>query len=136
MPYTGFIHFFVEQNQGLSMTKITVFKHLFLSIFIYKTLFNLTFLQVKMPVPMSGKWWMSNVSGRKCQNFCCSIVLYEYLGYFRVDETIFFCLTLGQTGTEVLSNPWPLCLSYHFFVILYITCHILFFIQNWMQDYL
>ena len=26
-------------------------KHLFLSIFIYKTLFNLTFLQVKMPVP-------------------------------------------------------------------------------------
>jgi hypothetical protein len=35
-----------------------------------------------------------------------------------------------------LSDPWPLCLSHHFFVILYITCHILFFIQNWMQDYL
>jgi hypothetical protein len=38
-----------------------------------------------------------------------------------------FCLTLGQTGTGVLSDPWPLCLSHHFFVILYITCHILFF---------
>jgi hypothetical protein len=49
--YAGFIHCFVEQNQGLSRRKIMVFKHLFLSIFIYKTLFNLTFLQVKMPVP-------------------------------------------------------------------------------------
>ena len=29
---------------------MTVFKHLFLSIFIYKTLLNLTFLQVNMPV--------------------------------------------------------------------------------------
>jgi hypothetical protein len=28
------------------------------------------------------------------------------------------------------------CLSHHFFVILYITCQICFFIQNWMQDYL
>ena len=42
----------------------------------------------------------------------------------------FFCLTLGQTGSVVLSDPWPLCLSHHFFVILYITCQILFFIQN------
>jgi hypothetical protein len=42
LPKAGFIHFFVEQNQGLSRTKNTVFKHLFLSIFIYKTLFNLT----------------------------------------------------------------------------------------------
>ena len=39
---------------------------------------------------------------------------------------LFFCLTLGQTGTGVLSDPWPLCLSHHFFVILYITCHIFF----------
>ena len=38
-----------------------------------------------------------------------------------------FCLTLGQAGTGVLSDPWPLCLSHHFFVILYITCHILLF---------
>jgi hypothetical protein len=51
-------------------------------------------------------------------------------------ENFFFCLTLGQTGSGVLFDPWPLCLSHHFFVILYITCQILFFIQNWMQDYL
>jgi hypothetical protein len=25
---------------------------------------------------------------------------------------------LGQAGTGVLSDPWPLCLSHHFFVIL------------------
>jgi hypothetical protein len=31
------------------------------------------------------------------------------------------CLILGQTGSGVLSDPWPLCLSHHFFVILYIT---------------
>ena len=53
-------------------------------------------------------------------------------------KTLFFCLTLGQTVTGVLSDPWALCLSHRFFVILYvyITCQILFFIQNWMQDYL
>ena len=67
-----------------------VFKHLFLSIFIYKTLFNLTFFSSENACTQSGKWWMSNVSGRKCQNFCCSIVLYEYLGYFRVGENFFF----------------------------------------------
>ena len=50
---------------------------------------------------------------------------------------LFFCLTLGQTGSGVLSDPWSLCLSHHFFfVMLYITCQILFFIQNLMQDYL
>jgi hypothetical protein len=51
---SGFIHFFVEQNQRLFKDfpgQKLVFKHLFLSIFIYKTLLNLTFLQVKMPVP-------------------------------------------------------------------------------------
>jgi hypothetical protein len=45
---------FVEQNQGLFKDfpgQKLVFKHLFLSIFIYKTLLNLIFLQVKMPVP-------------------------------------------------------------------------------------
>ena len=54
---TGFIHFFIEQNQGLFNDfpgQKLVFKHLFLSIFIYKTLFNLTFFQVKMPVPSTG----------------------------------------------------------------------------------
>jgi hypothetical protein len=30
-------------------------------------------------------------------------------------KTFFFCLTLGQTGSAVLSDPWPLCLSHHFF---------------------
>ena len=56
--------------------------------------------------------------------------------YAELAKTFFFCLTLGQTGSVVLSDPWPLCLSHHFLVILYITCQILFFIQNWMQDYL
>jgi hypothetical protein len=43
------------------------------------------------------------------------------------NETFFFCLTLGQTGTGVLSYPWVLCLSHHFFVMLYITCQFNFF---------
>ena len=30
-------------------------------------------------------------------------------------KTVFFCLTLGQTGTGFFSDPWPLCLSHHFF---------------------
>ena len=40
--------------------------------------------------------------------------------YAELVKTFFFCLTLGQTGSGVLSDPWPLCLSHHFFVILYI----------------
>jgi hypothetical protein len=51
--------------------------------------------------------------------------------YAELTKTFFFCMTLGQTGSGV---TWPLCLSHHCFVILYITCQI--FIQNWMQDYL
>jgi hypothetical protein len=35
--------------------------------------------------------------------------------YAELAKTYFFCLTLGQTGTGVLSDPWPLCLSHHFF---------------------
>ena len=51
--------------------------------------------------------------------------------YAELAKPFFFCLTLGQTGSGVLSDPWSLCLSHHiFFVMLYITCQILFFIQN------
>jgi hypothetical protein len=50
--------------------------------------------------------------------------------YTELAKTFFFCLILGQTGSGVLSDPWPLCLSHHCFVILYITCQILFYIQN------
>jgi hypothetical protein len=53
-----------------------------------------------------------------------------HFGMSGLAKTFFFCLTLGQTGTGLLSYTWPLCLSHHFFVILYITCQILFFIQN------
>ena len=44
-------------------------------------------------------------------------------------KTFFFCLTLGQTGTGVLSYPRALCLSHHFFVILYITCQFFFYAE-------
>jgi hypothetical protein len=46
-------------------------------------------------------------------------------------KTFFFCLTLGQTGAGVLSDPWALCLSHRFFVILYvyITCQICFYTE-------
>ena len=50
--------------------------------------------------------------------------------YTELAKTFFSCLTLGQTGTGVLSDPWPLCLSHHFFVILYMTCQILFFLYR------
>jgi hypothetical protein len=45
-------------------------------------------------------------------------------------KLFFFCLTLGQTGSGVLSNPWPLCLSHHVFIILYITCKFFFFLYR------
>jgi hypothetical protein len=60
----------------------------------------------------SGKYWYSLFLLIKSKNY---ILLTELV------KTFFFCLTLGQTGTGVLSYPWPLCLSHHFFVILYIT---------------
>jgi hypothetical protein len=34
-------------------------------------------------------------------------VFYKY--YAELAKTFFFCLTLGQTGSGVLSDPWPLC---------------------------
>ena len=39
---------------------------------------------------------------------------------------LFFCLTLGQTGSGVLSDPWPLCLSHHFF------CNIVYNLSNFV----
>ena len=56
-----------------------------------------------------------------------SCTMLFFCKYYAVDKNFFFCLTLGQTGSGVLSDPWPLCLSHHFLVILYITCQILFF---------
>jgi hypothetical protein len=42
-----------------------------------------------------------------------------------------------HTGTGVLSYPWALCLSHHFFCnIVYNLSNFVFSIQNWMQDYL
>ena len=43
---------------------------------------------------------------------CC--FFYKY--YAELAKTFFFCLTLGQTGSGVLSDPWSLCLSHHFFL--------------------
>ena len=63
---------------------------------------------------------------------CCFFCKY----YTELTKTFFFCLTLGQTGSGVLSDPWLCVCPTIFFVILYITCQILFFIQNSMQDYL
>ena len=61
-----------------------------------------------------------------------SLTLAYYSKYFFAElaKTFFFCLTQGQTGTGVLSDPWAVYLSHHFLIILYITCQILFFIQN------
>ena len=79
-------------------------------------------LSVTIHTGESGKkYWFSLFLLIKSKNY---ILLTE------LAEKQIFCLTLGQTGTGVLSNPWPLCLSHHFFVILYITCHILFFLYR------
>ena len=47
--------------------------------------------------------------------------------YAELANTFFICLTLGQTGSGVLSDPWPLSVPPFFFVILYITCQIFVF---------
>ena len=94
--YTGFIHFFVEQNQGLSRTKITVFKHLFLSIFIYKTLFNLTFLQVKMPVPSQENDGCPMSVVGNVKTFVAALCFMNIWAISELAKTFFFCLTLGQ----------------------------------------
>ena len=121
---TGFIHFFVEQNQGLFKDfpgqKLQFSSTFFWAFSYIKPCLNLPFFKWKCLYPAqalvsgnivsryiflpeksacgteSGKWWMSNVSGRKCQNFCCSFVLYEYLGYFRVGENFFFLSDIGS----------------------------------------
>jgi hypothetical protein len=44
-----------------------------------------------------------------------------------------FCLTLGQAGSGVLSDPWPLalCLSHHFFYnIVYNLSNFVFYIYK------
>ena len=41
-------------------------------------------------------------------------------------KTFFFVLTLGQTGTGVLSDTWPLCLSHHLF------CNIVYNLSNFV----
>ena len=46
--------------------------------------------------------------------------------YAELAKTFFFCLTLGQTGSGVLSDPWPLCLSHHF------SCNILYNLSNFV----
>ena len=54
----------------------------------------------------------------------------------RVGENFFF---LSDIGSErKWGSVWPMAFVSvpPFFVILYITCHIWFFIQKWMQDYL
>jgi hypothetical protein len=43
------------------------------------------------------------------------VTIIPNIRYYRVGKNFFFCLTLGQTGTGVLSYPWALCLSHHFF---------------------
>ena len=46
--------------------------------------------------------------------------------YAELAETFFFCLTLGQTGSGVLSDPWCLCLSHHFF------CNVVYNLSNFV----
>ena len=46
--------------------------------------------------------------------------------YTELAKTLFFCLTLGQTGSGVLSDPWPLCLSHHF------VCNIVYNLSNFV----
>ena len=45
---------------------------------------------------------------------CTMLFFYKY--YAKLAKTFVFCLTLGQTGSGVLSDPWSLCLSHHFFL--------------------
>jgi hypothetical protein len=96
--------------QGLSRTKNTVFKHLFLSIFIYKTL---PFFQVKMPVPSQENDGCPMSVVGNVKTFVAALCFMNIWAISELAKTFFF-----------LSDPWPLCLSHHFFVILYITCHI------------
>ena len=46
--------------------------------------------------------------------------------YAELAKTFFFRLTLGHTGSGVLSDPWPLCLSHHFF------CNIVYNLSNFV----
>jgi hypothetical protein len=47
--------------------------------------------------------------------------------YTELAKTFFFCLTLGQTGSGVLSDPWSLCLSHHFFF-----CNVVYNLSNFV----
>ena len=45
--------------------------------------------------------------------------------YAELAKTFFFCLTLSQTGSGVLSDPWSLYLSHHFFF-----CNVIYNLSN------
>ena len=47
--------------------------------------------------------------------------------YAELAKPFFFCLTLGQTGSGVLSDPWSLCLSHHFFF-----CNVVYNLSNFV----
>ena len=49
--------------------------------------------------------------------------------YAELAKTFFFCLTLGQTGSVVLSDPWPLCLSTIFCNIVYNMSNFVFYTE-------
>jgi hypothetical protein len=56
------------------------------------------------------QWKLTAFSPRKVVHHA---VFCKY--YAELAKTFFYCLTLDETWSGVLSDPWPLCLSHHFF---------------------
>ena len=81
-----------------------------------------------MPVPSQENDGCPMSVVGNVKTFVAALCFMNIWAISELAKTFFFCLTLGQTGTGVLSYPWALCLSHHFlFVILYITCQIYYF---------
>jgi hypothetical protein len=68
----------------------------------------------------------------------CKVVYHAVFGkyYAELAKTFFFQSDIRSD--RKWDSVWPMAFVSvpPFLVILYITCQILFFIQNWMQDYL
>ena len=71
---------------------------------------------------------MRQYSIKLCSSVTCGLI--------RVGENFFFLSDIGSDRKCGFLWPMAFVSVDHFFAILYITCQILFFIQNWMQDYL
>ena len=98
-----------------------------------KHLLNCTH-QMSLTTHLNSHIWVWN----RCRWKVWGEIKGQFDHLIRVGENFLFLSDIGSDKNW--GSVWPMAFVsvppfFFFFVILYITCQILFFIQNWMQDY-